>query len=440
MSMQNETPAAQVDDDGLSSEDRRAHVVNPTTLLESLEKIAHRARHNNGSVFPPSCGWVVVDEINSLRKQLGFSGLEKLMREVHRRLRDALSAGDLTARFGIDSIGLILEPLAGERDLESELKNLLDRFCAELMEVGEQSVAATISVAIVTIDEHVEPAEQNLVMTASAAEGLRTQGGNRFEIIQRSGSEGRRSESSMLGRLTKALRDNSMKFLYQPLLSTTGCNRDRFQLLPRLVDDQGELIPAASFIPIAAKRGVLPAIDSWMIRQAIDLLMGHQNAGSESPIFFLNQSPALIDDPKLLGWLSKEIEELDRNRRALVLEFNVNDLKSRIKDAKAVLDQLQQKGIAVCITGIDEQIPEQVVLEHLPADYLRMKADFARRMLLSEQLHQRFASFTERAHDASRKLIIPMLEDAESVARIWQMEVDLIQGNFIQQPSEQPVA
>ena len=31
-----------------------------------------------------------------------------------------------------------------------------------------------------------------------------------------------------------------------------------------------------------------------------------------------------------------------------------------------------------------------------------------------------------------------MLEDAEAVSRIWQMDVDLIQGNFIQQPSEQP--
>jgi len=32
---------------------------------------------------------------------------------------------------------------------------------------------------------------------------------------------------------------------------------------------------------------------------------------------------------------------------------------------------------------------------------------------------------------------VPMLEDAEEVTRIWQMDVDLIQGNFIQQPVEQ---
>jgi EAL domain-containing protein (putative c-di-GMP-specific phosphodiesterase class I) len=79
------------------------------------------------------------------------------------------------------------------------------------------------------------------------------------------------------------------------------------------------------------------------------------------------------------------------------------------------------------------------LLKHLPADYLRMKSDFAHRVLDDAALAARFEAFAKAARAAGRKLIVPMLEDAEEVSRIWQMDVDLIQGNFIQQPSEAPV-
>lgn len=439
MPKQNEQTIDTVIDTASQGGGHQAYAVHPAALIEALDKISHRALNNSGSAFPSTCGWIVLDKTASLRKQLGFSGLEQLMRAIHGRILENLSAGDLTARFGLDAIGLIFEPLAGERDFDTEQEQLLRHINADLFEINEASIAATISIALHTIDEELNPAESNLVVAADAAEELRANGGNRSRFVPRSKVPGRQDGSTtLLGQLTRALRDNSLKFLYQPLLSTSGNNRERFQLLPRLVDDEGKLIPAAQFIPVAAKRGVLPAIDSWMIRQAIDLLKDHQGRNTESPKFFLNQSPALIDDPKLLEWLIQEIASVAKDKRALVLEFSIDDLKSRIRDAQQVFKQLQESGLEVSITRIDEQIPEPIVLEHLPADYLRMKADFARRMLVSPQLGERFCAFAKAAHNASRKLIIPMLEDAESVARIWQMDVDLIQGNFIQQPSEMP--
>ena len=93
-------------------------------------------------------------------------------------------------------------------------------------------------------------------------------------------------------------------------------------------------------------------------------------------------------------------------------------------------------GVEVSLSGIDERVPDSILLKHLPTDYLRMKADFARRVLADEQLAERFATFTKTARKAGRKVIVPTLEDAEEVSWICQLAVDLIQGNFIQQPSE----
>ena len=418
--------------------DGLAKVVRAPTLISQLDQKCRKARQGGGSAFPPAVGWILLDDARGHRDQLGFTGLEKLVHGVHERLRVQLEAADITARFGIDAIGVILDSEGGDRDLEADAGALRRAVSGNLFEVGEHMIAATSTVTIRMVQEGLRPPEANLVRAARAAEKLSAAGGNRHDI---GGGRDNQTETTgtLLGQLTKALRDNTLKVVFQPLLATSGPERERIQMLPRLTSPDGTLIPAARFIPVAAERGVLPAVDHWMIARAIKLLRERAEAGREIPTIFLNQSPAVIDDEKFVKWLVEQVESLNQPQRKLVLELSIMDLKPRLRDARKVLANLQKLGLGISLTGIDEKVPEAVLLKHLPADYLRMKSDFAHRVLSDAALATHFDKFAKSARAAGRKLIVPMLEDAEEVSRIWQMDVDLIQGNFIQQPREAPV-
>lgn len=418
--------------------DGLARVVRSPTLINHLTEQCRKARKSGGSAFPPAVGWITLDEAANHRDHIGFSGLEKLVHAMHERARVQLAGADVTARFGLDAIGVLLDSEGGDRDYEADASALHKAINGSLFEIGEHMIAATVTVCIRPVREGLRPAEMNLVRAARAAEQLSAAGGNRFEVGAGDADEAD-TPGTLLGQLTKALRDDSLKVVFQPLLATSGPEVERIQLLPRLKGPDGTLIPAARFIPIAAERGVLPAVDHWMIAHAIRLLQKRADSGAELPTLFLNQSPALVDDEKFARWLAEQVEPLDREQRKIVLEFNIRELKPRIRDARKVLAELQKLGIGISLTGIDEKVPEVVLLKHLPADYLRMKADFAHRLLDDAELIERFEAFARAARAAGRKLIVPMLEDAEEVSRIWQMDVDLIQGNFIQQPSEEPV-
>ncbi len=415
-----------------------ARVVSATTLIGELEKRCKKARAAGGSPFPVAVGWVRLDETAAHRNQVGFTGLERLMRAIHERIRTQLDPPDVTARFGLNCIGLLLEPEDGDRDHHELASVLLRAIGSSLFEIGEQALAATISIAIRPANEQLRVPEANLVGVARMAERLSSNGGNRSEIAAPESNDGGGASSSLLGQLTKALRDNNLRVVFQPLLATSGPEADRFQVLPRLIGSDGELIPAGRFIPVAASRGVLPAVDQWMIAHVLGLLRERMTRGDDPACYFINQSPALVDDPKFLAWFENELGDLPSDRRQLVVEFNIIELKARLREAREALAKLRALGIGVSLTGIDEKVPEAVMLKHIPCDYLRMKADFARRVLDDDDLAQRFQKFAHAAHAADRKLVVPMLEDAEAVSRIWQMDVDLIQGNFIQQPSEQP--
>lgn len=416
-----------------------ARVVRPPTLIAQLDRLCHPQARESGELFAPTVAWIQLDEMREHRNQLGFSGLERLMHAFHERIRMQLEVSDLTARFGLDSVAAVLDPFDGRRDFSSTLESIARAIGATLFEVGDRSVAATATIGACRAVDGLSSSELNLVRAARVAERVLEAGGNHVEFVAQRSEDHTESDGQLRERLARALNEDSLKVVCQPLLATTPDELERLQLLPRLTDDSGDLIPAARFIPIAARNGLLPKLDRWMIGHAVDLLAARIEKRQPVPLLFLNQSSEVVDDPEFLDWLAgrlKPIADLDGDG-GLVLEFNVFGLKPRIKAARRVLPRLRKLGVQVSLSGVDEKVPEVILLRHLSADFLRMKADFARRLLTDEALTKRFGEFATAAHKASRKLIVPMLEDADEVARIWRMDVDLIQGNFIQQPEEQ---
>ncbi len=418
------------------SSETMARAISASDLIEKLNERCRKAWQSGGSAFPPALGWIALDEVRDQRSQIGFSGLEQLMQSIHERCRMQLDTGDLSARFGLDAIAVMLDPARGERDLERTARDVIKAINSNLFEIGELSIAATVSMAIRPVREALKPAEANLVRAAAAAELISDQGGNRFELGHREVTEAD-APGALLGQLTRAIRDNTIRVVSQPFMSTTNPARERYQLFPRLVAADGSLIPAARFVPIAAERGALPALDHWMVRYAVDLLVKRVKAGQELPRLFLSQSTALIEDSRMLSQLRDKLQELEPDQRLLVLEFSILELKPRIREARRTFMQLKELGTRISISGIDEKVPDAVLLRHLPADYLKMKSNFAQRVLEDKALSGRFNDFADQARKAGRQVIVPMLEDAESVSRFWQMNVDLIQGNFIHQPTEE---
>lgn len=419
--------------------DGLARVVRAPTLLEWLDQQARKAINSGGMESAPAVGWILLDDSPQHRNQLGFRGLDRLMHAIHERIRVQLDPSDLSARFGLDAIGLVLETEDGRRDFQRVIAAVLKSINSSLFDLGEHSIAATVSIGIRPVPHTPRSPEFSLVQAANDTEQMSKQGGNRGHLCtQPQNGEDTDAPASMLSRLKRALRDDTLKVVFQPLLATTGAERERAQLLPRLIGHDGELIPAARFVPIAAERGLLPALDRWMIRQALTIIQARTRSTGQPPQYFLNQSAALIDDEKGIEWLHELLQDMPAPDTSLILEFRILELKPRLRRAREVLLRLQALGVGVSLAGVDETVPDAVLLEHLPADFLRMRPDFARRLLQDQGLAERFQKFTRLARAAGRQLIVPMLEDAEEVARIWQMDVDLIQGNFIQQPTEQP--
>jgi len=73
------------------------------------------------------------------------------------------------------------------------------------------------------------------------------------------------------------------------------------------------------------------------------------------------------------------------------------------------------------------------LLSVLPADYLKLAERYTRTTANAEFANE-LRTLVRAAHDGGKYVIAAKVETAQSAASLWTLGVDLIQGNFVQQP------
>ncbi len=405
-------------------------------FLKRLTQTFH-AFTEDESVIPPMACWIMLDNPRRHRDNLGFHRRQKLLDLLRERVGQHLLETDFSAVAGESAIALVFDSQDGDRDFRQLADKLLKDIGGDLFELDKQMVALSISIGLNPFNTRVPVPEECLLQAARLAEAVAANGGGRARIFdpKKSGLTISQDNRSVLSLLMRSLKANTVRVVFQPLVAVSGKESDYYQILPRLQADDGTLIPASRFVPLAQQHNILPALDRWMVSWALKFIVAKAEKGRDV-VLFINQSPALLEDPSLMQWLEGKLEASPDAAKGLVLEFRLDYLLAHIKESRKTLNRLINLGVGVSVTGVDETSSAEVLLEHLPSNYLRMGPGFAHRMQDNEDMAQRYEKFADRAQASGRKLIIPMLEDADAVARIWRAKVDLVQGNFIQRPRE----
>ena len=116
---------------------------------------------------------------------------------------------------------------------------------------------------------------------------------------------------------------------------------------------------------------------------------------------------------------------------------NEAQVLSQLKAAKNLTMALKQFN---CQFAIDEfgtgQNPFQLV-KHIGADYVRVNHSFMDGLSQNNENQDNIRELANRASDLELKTITPGVTDAAILSVLWTMNVDFIQGNFLQNPQQE---
>ncbi|NBD95347.1 MAG: EAL domain-containing protein [Gammaproteobacteria bacterium] len=404
----------------------------PDELLQGLaEQMQAGATEGRGGVI-----LLRFDRSRMMRDQLGFSGLAALSERVAEYIADRLEGDVETARFDWGSLLVTVKDRSGKA-LDEAARSLFDSLADQTFAVLDDDVALTVSLSFARFDHRFTDVDEMLLPMLRQVEQIESEGGNAMAEA-RPGISARMALDStdhMLGLLMEALRTDSIRVVFQPLLATSGQDAtENYQMLPRLAAGDGKLITAAEFLPLAREASLLPVIDRWMTVHAMHLLRGPLQ--DRDVRLFINQSEALLADAARRQWLDKQLGSDPAMAKHTVLELPLEDAMAHLKGARDLFEVARRRGFGICLSHIDEHSRWELLSGELEPDYIRMAPGFVARLAREPSLEKRFMSLSETVREQGTRIIMPMIEDTQTAASMWRSGADYMQGNMIQAPED----
>ena len=400
-----------------------------------LEQLSEALAHENAQQQPGGLLFLLVDGAQNIRDRIGLSAFDQLMGQAGALLSGLSGAGDYCARFG-DTSFIALLGGRGEAQLLATATSIRQAFDQHVFEIADRSITLAVAIGLTTFEQNLGEAAAMVNAAERACVGARQNPDQRVALFQTQVTQASDTdESILLGLIRDAIRNESFQLLFQPIASLRGGHDQQFQCLLRLRGDGGRTYTAGVLVPAAERAGLIHGVDRWVLSRA--LLVISERARDGHPVrLFVNQSVESLNDPQRLSWLKQGIETRRITPDHLVIELRTGDALARVRQLAAFHENAKRLGIRLCLSHFDATMANFQLLQHVQVDYVKVAPKYTgsdgQTAKSRAELRQTITHLRERGIH----VVAPQVEDAQVAAGLWSTGVDFIQGNFVQQATQ----
>ncbi|MBV8635361.1 MAG: diguanylate cyclase, partial [Burkholderiaceae bacterium] len=229
---------------------------------------------NRTSKVQHSMLYIDLDQFKIVNDTSGHLAGDELLKQLSARLRSKLRQNDTLARLGGDEFGVLLEacPIGPALKIADLLRQTVADFHFAW---SDRSFPSSASVGLVTFGDLPITLADVLRMADAACYLAKDHGRNRIHVFSAEDQEltQRQGEMGWVARIRQALEEDRFVLYSQPILplSPDAKQGKHCEILLRLSDENEQIVPPGAFIPAAERYGLMPAIDRWVIRNALAL-------------------------------------------------------------------------------------------------------------------------------------------------------------------------
>ena len=372
------------------------------------------------------------DKLAAIVDDIGELHVEEFIGQFVELINEARHPGDLIGRFG-DGVFFILMERGTLRDIEMLMNNLVRKVAAHVFRIGDKQIPCTCSVGLGTIDVHAPDVTSSLNDAIAARRGAAQAGGNRLQIIDRRDEDTRQQATDMLWvkRIKAALMDNRFRLMQQPIASLLGEDHGMFDVLVRMIGEQGEELLPAEFIAAADRNDLMKNIDRWIIAAAMSVCVSR-------PVkeLFVRLSRDSVRDKSLVQWLANQIKATRIEPQRIVFQVSEQVATEYLADTNDLAIALRRAGFGFAIEHFGAGRDPSRLIAQLPLSYIKIDGTLMQGLSVDPVLQQKVRELVDQARSKSISTIAERVEDANTMAVLWQLGIEFIQGYFVHEPEQ----
>ncbi len=372
-----------------------------------------------------------LDQFKLINDTCGHAAGDRLLKEISLLLKASLGDDDSLARLDGDEFGVILE----RQNMETAQRaaKALCRAVRDFQFVWEDKpFEVGVSIGLVPITAQWHNLGEIMRVADSACDVAKEMGRNRVHAYGPRDLALRQREVEMrwIQLIRQALNDNLFQLYCQNIVPLKQeLNHDtHYEILLRMVGEDGKVIRPTEFIAAAERYHLMPAIDRWVVNRALHLLSQRRSRGEVNSMFAINLSGQSLDDEDFLGFVVDKLRETKIPPHMVCFEITETVAATHLDVVQRFINVLRGMGCRFALDDFGRGISSFAYLKNLRVDYLKIDGMFVKDIAKDKIGHAMVESINHIGHIMGMQTIAEFVESQDVLEKLIDLGVDHVQG------------
>lgn len=381
--------------------------------------------------------FIDLDQFKYVNDLCGHPAGDRLIRKVADELSRSVANNATIARFGGDEFAALF-PGAGEQEAHEAADRIMTsmRGMAHIENEHVFHVHCSIGVTIATTANMHH--DELIAQADIACREAKSAGRNRVRFFDFAESdEGVDLELGWMNRLRTALDEDTFELHFQPINEIHNGRTTHHEVLIRVRADDGSVVSPDAFLPAAVRFGMMSEIDLWVIRHAAMAYAEHVKAHPELKLA-INISANAFESEDLPSYVRDTFAEFGVPPENIILEITESLAIRRPLHVERQITALRELGCELALDDFGTGYSSFSYLQQLDFDYIKIDGAFVVALVDNPVDQKVIRLIADIGREAGMRTIAEYVQNAEALALLEELGVDMAQGHFVGVPTEEP--
>lgn len=400
------------------------------TRLRRLLQKSHEDQSQHSLIY------IDLDQFKLINDACGHTAGDVLLQQVSRLLTDSVRTRDTLARLGGDEFGILLDHCSPE-----QAQRVAQQICDRMEEFrflhdGRRFRVGT-SIGLVPVDSRWDTTAAVMQAADTSCYAAKEAGRNRVHawFDTDAAMRTRHVEMQWTTRIEQALDDNRFVLFAQRIDALAdGPHKLHAEVLLRMVDLDGSLIPPGAFLPAAERFQLASRIDRWVLQHAIAALVALPDLDQLDGLS-INLSGQSVGDRAFHRYAMETLQAAGPAVCGRVcIEVTETSAITNLVDASLFIQQVRSLGIRIALDDFGAGASSFGYLKSLKVDYLKIDGQFIKDLIEDPLDDAAVRCFVDVAKVMGVQTVAEFVDRQDVLARIKELGVDFGQGYLLHKP------
>ncbi|MGB5396840.1 MAG: EAL domain-containing protein [Gammaproteobacteria bacterium] len=410
------------------TQDELTGLLNRKGFEESIWREVNRATSSLFLVL------INLDQFSVINAAYGVSTGDHVLQMAAEKIGHSDNCIKLAARLEADLFALLIDSNS------ASIKQHVSQICNDINDSSIFSKGKKISIrarAGITAFNTSEATLADNIYAAELAIASANEEAHCRVVVYEPGNDSflkRKNELAQVENIRQALQQDRFE-LYCQRIAPLSEDEAHYEILVRMIDDDGQLVPPDNFIPIAERYNLMADVDRWITRRAFQILSSDEyRAVSTQFKWGINLSGMTIGDESFHCYVSECLREYDLLPTNIYFEITETAAIRNYQNCKTFMNEIRAMGVQFALDDFGSGLSSFSYLKKLSVDYLKIDGSLIRDIVSSRLDQTMVTSISKIAKVLGVKTIAEYVENDAIMHMLEGMGIDYVQGYGVMRP------